>query len=217
MRSLDEVLHVAVLVESGLNDCAIARQTGIPRSTVREWRQTRRWAPRTEGPRPVPTAGGCAVCGHHLHRFDALPDTYAYLLGLYLGDGCLSGHRRGVLRLRIVLDARYPEIIRECVEAMRDLLPANRQLVQAKHGENAVEVSTYSKQLVCLFPQHGPGRKHEREIALTAWQQDIATRRPGLLLRGLIHSHPKDLLRLMQPPRHRVAGHEPVEYLGRAA
>jgi hypothetical protein len=111
-----------------------------------------------------------------------------YLLGLYLGDGCLSSHRRGVFRLRVVLDSRYPGIVTECANAMQDLLPANRPGVQLKHDENAVEVWIYSKHLPCLFPQHGPGRKHKRVIQLADWQQQAVERHPHLLLRGLIHS-----------------------------
>lgn len=83
---------------------------------------------------------------------------------------------------------RYPGIIGECVSAMAEVLPNNRQLVQQIRGSGAVEVNTHSKQLRCLFPQHAPGRKHERRIVLTDWQQDIVARHPGLLLRGLIHS-----------------------------
>jgi hypothetical protein len=30
------------------------------------------------------------------------------------------------------------------------------------------EVASYSKHWICLFPQHGPGRKHDRRIELTA-------------------------------------------------
>jgi hypothetical protein len=111
----------------------------------------------------------------------------------------LSEHLRRVFRLRIVLDDHYPGIIRECAEAMREVLPSNRQHVQPKHREHAGEVSTYSKQLICLFPQHGHGRKHDRRIALTAWQQDITARRPDLLLRGLIHS---DGCRFINTVRH---------------
>lgn len=40
----------------------------------------------------------------------------------------------------------------------------------------------------CLFPQHGPGRKHERRITLAPWQQAIVTREPQGFIRGLIHS-----------------------------
>jgi hypothetical protein len=39
-----------------------------------------------------------------------------------------------------------------------------------------------------LFPQHGPGRKHERRIVLTRWQRDITAAHPRELVRGLIHS-----------------------------
>lgn len=40
----------------------------------------------------------------------------------------------------------------------------------------------------CLFPQHGPGRKHERPILLEEWQAQIVTAFPGDFLRGLFHS-----------------------------
>jgi hypothetical protein len=49
-------------------------------------------------------------------------------------------------------------------------------------------VGSYSKHWICLFPQHGPGRKHERTIQLTAWQQELIDRDPRLLLEGLLHS-----------------------------
>jgi hypothetical protein len=40
----------------------------------------------------------------------------------------------------------------------------------------------------CLFPQHGPGRKHDRTIVLDQWQQRIVEAHPGPFLRGLFHS-----------------------------
>jgi hypothetical protein len=40
----------------------------------------------------------------------------------------------------------------------------------------------------CLFPQHGPGRKHTRTIALVSWQQAIVIAHPGSFARGLFHS-----------------------------
>ena len=40
----------------------------------------------------------------------------------------------------------------------------------------------------CVFPQHGPGRKHTRVIKFADWQQDVADAHPAQLLRGLIHS-----------------------------
>jgi hypothetical protein len=40
----------------------------------------------------------------------------------------------------------------------------------------------------CLFPQHGPGRKHERSIVLANWQEDVVLDFPADFLRGLFHS-----------------------------
>src|SRR3546814_15577428 len=38
------------------------------------------------------------------------------------------------------------------------------------------------------FPQHGPGRKHERPIVLEPWQVGIVEAHPAAFLRGLFHS-----------------------------
>jgi hypothetical protein len=50
------------------------------------------------------------------------------------------------------------------------------------------DVQAYSAHWPCLFPQHGPGKKHERPIVLEPWQQEIVRAHPGRLLRGLFHS-----------------------------
>ena len=90
-------------------------------------------------------------------------------------------------RLRIALDRKYPAIVDECAAAMQAVVPWNRVHCQLT-PKNYVEVHAYSKCWPCLFPQHGPGKKHERKIFLADWQQEIADLRPQLLIRGLIHS-----------------------------
>jgi hypothetical protein len=111
---------------------------------------------------------------------------YAYLLGLYLGDGCISTQREGLYRLRISLDLRYPTIIDECEAAMAQVLPNKVGRVPAP---GCAVVNAYSRHWVCLFPQHAAGLKHLRPIELTPWQERIALEaHPRLLLRGLIHS-----------------------------
>jgi hypothetical protein len=129
----------------------------------------------------------CRRCGHQEHDFDALPWDYVYLLELYLGDGCVSSGPRGVFKLRIVLDVKYPGIIAEAQRAIGKVMPRNKVTVQAKPG-NCVEIYSYSKSWPCLFPQHGPGRKHDRHIALEAWQARLVDQWPEALLRGLIQS-----------------------------
>jgi hypothetical protein len=185
VRPVEQLREVHALWEQGLNDCEIARRTGIPRTTVGMWRR----AGRVSAGRAGPTGRSCPRCGHPEHDVDALPAAaYAYLLGLYLGDGHVVGNRKGVFRLRVFLDARYPGIIDECQAAMEATLPGQRADVRLQRHANCVVVSMFSKQWPCLFPQHGPGRKHERAIVLAAWQQRIVEEQTGALLRGLIHS-----------------------------
>jgi hypothetical protein len=118
-----------------------------------------------------------------------------YLLGLYLGDGCISAHRRNVFRLRVFLDLRYPLIVEECAKSMCAVVPKSKvnrlerfSTLAPSDFPSHVEVSSFSKAWPCLFPQHGPGKKHERRIVLTDWQSQLVDRRPEQLVRGLIHS-----------------------------
>jgi hypothetical protein len=181
------VTHSPELVEqalqlraSGRPGTQIARDLGVPRGTVRDW-----LAGRT--PRAARIGPTCPLCGEAAHRFERLPDAYVYLLGLYLGDGCISAHPRGVFRLRVVLDAAYPSIIDQAAEAIRHVRPRNA-VGRRRREYNDIEVSSYSKAWPCLLPQHGPGKKHERRIVLQPWQRDLARHAPHLLVRGLIHS-----------------------------
>jgi hypothetical protein len=130
----------------------------------------------------------CSVCGGELHPFAALPtDTYSYLLGVYLGDGWLA--RNGSSwTLRITLDAAYPEIVAEVAEAMGIITGKRQIFVRPHHSERCVEVSITWRPWLCLFPQHGPGRKHHRKIALADWQRSIVDDAPKPFLRGLIQT-----------------------------
>ena len=51
-----------------------------------------------------------------------------------------------------------------------------------------MEVKSTSKHWPCLFPQHGPGKKHTRKIELELWQSTIVREYPGEFARGLFHS-----------------------------
>lgn len=166
---------VRVLHGQGLNASEIARQTGVPRSTLRHW------IGGTKRP-PTPRWTSCPRCNFEAELDDA---AYVYLLGLYLGDGCISRQPKDVWRLRIFQTAKYVDHIEECSVAMHAVLP-NSVLVQQRQG--CVEIGSSSKHWPCLFPQTGPGRKHERPIVLAPWQQWHVERYPKLLLRGLVQS-----------------------------
>ena len=172
---------MADLHRAGLNDCAISRATGIPRSTVRMWRTGLVPSSRRL------TQGACELCSGVPHP--RVPSRqYSYLLGQYLGDGSITLMHRNVYLLRIFTDARYPGIIEECAEAMSAVLPRNKVTVRPAHEAAMMVISSYSKHWPCFFPQYGPGMKHTRKIRLSNWQVAIAQAHPEALLRGLIHS-----------------------------
>jgi hypothetical protein len=160
------------LVAQGRSLNSVSRETGISRAAIRSWQDRLEPLPRT----PLPGAG-----------LPADECAYAYLLGLYLGDGCLSGHPRGTgYYLRIACADSWPGLIDACETAMRTVNPAGRAYrIQA---QGYVSVVSYSRHWPHFFPQHGPGKKHERPIVLEPWQQAIVGARPWEFIRGLVHS-----------------------------
>ncbi len=169
--------RATALHATGLTFSEVSRATGVSRSSIRQW--TTRITPS-----PLMTAE-CPLTSGTLAT-DRPPADYSYLLGLYLGDGCLSEGRRAVFALRIACGDAWPGLIDECARAIGAVMPSNGVSRVAAPGYTSV-VST-SKHWPCLFPQHGPGKKHERGIALAPWQQAIVDAYPWELLRGLIHS-----------------------------
>lgn len=106
MRPAEDVDRVVSLVAAGVSDREVSRITGIPRTTVRDWRH---------------------------------------------------GVREDTMRRR----------------TSRGRCPG------------AHDVSMYSKRWVCLFPQHGAGRKHERPIRLEPWQEQFVAQDAEGFVRGL--------------------------------
>jgi hypothetical protein len=156
-----------------MSDYEVARQLGLPRSTIENWRKN---GPPTGRPR-----------GRAARQVELPTDhtAYAYLLGMYLGDGWLS-HYESTSALSFALDAQYPEVIEECARAMETCSPATVRRLPERRG--SVRLYTYARNWQELFPQHGPGRKHLRKIELVDWQQEITHCYTREFIRGLIHS-----------------------------
>ncbi|MFJ3923625.1 helix-turn-helix domain-containing protein [Streptomyces sp. NPDC090022] len=179
-HSLEVRQTALTLLRNGTRNAEVARRLKVPVGTISYWKHTDR-AKR----------GECAAARNpECPRCDGSPlDTqaYAYLLGLYLGDGHIShyaGHR--VPSLRITCGDKWPGLMDAAEQAMRRVFPYNLVCRVRKVGCHDVKVS--SKHLECAFPQHGPGRKHERPIVLEPWQQEIVDEYPWEFIRGLIHS-----------------------------
>lgn len=111
---------------------------------------------------------------------------YAYLLGMYLGDGWVGRIARS-WTLKVTLDASYAGIVRECVAAMAAVAPRRVTALLRSEGSTVV-LGSCGSGWPCLFPQHGPGKKHERKIELLDWQCSITRQYTPEFIRGLIHS-----------------------------
>jgi hypothetical protein len=181
------------LYATGLTAADVARKMGLPWGTVAHWcrgdrrSETKQYARQVECPRCT----GAALDEEH----------YAYLLGQYLGDGHITTSRRNVHSFSIFCADAWPGVRAEAAAALSAVLPASK--VSSVQRIGCAEVKSYSTHWACLFPQHGPGMRHTRTIALEKWQQEIVDAHPGPFLRGLFHS---DGCRMTNWTRRRVAG-----------
>lgn len=81
---------------------------------------------------------------------------------------------------------RVAGLIQLCREAIAKVRPDIGVFALQKEGYTMV--TSYYRHWPYLFPQHGPGVKHKREIALEPWQLDIVDAHPWEFIRGLVHS-----------------------------
>lgn len=169
--------QAVALMRQGAPNRLVAEHLNIPRGTVGWWRSEDRKArgERYEQPTDCPNCTG--------REFDEI--AYAYLLGLYLGDGHIVSKTKQH-HLSIFCNATQTGLIAAAEEAMRKVMPLPN--VSQRHKTGCVEVKSYTRHWTCMFPQHGPGKKHERPIVLEPWQQGIVDAHPWEFVRGLIHS-----------------------------
>lgn len=176
-----DVRHEALArLRAGAKNSDVARALNVPSGTVGYWLHMDR---SRRGECPGTNDRKCPRC----HGRDLDAAAYSYLLALYLGDGHIiqySAHR--VPSLMIACDNAWPGLMDACEAAMRAVFPDNSVCRVSRTGCHNVKL--YSQHLWCLFPQHGPGKKHERPIVLEAWQQRIVADHPWEFLRGLVHS-----------------------------
>lgn len=173
------VANALALVRAGWTFASVSRALGMDRATIRAWLAM-------DGKRPRREPDPCPACSST--HTDIPAKQYSYLLGQYLGDGMLSRYTNGVYRLRLACATAWPGVMAECVIAMRAIRPNNIVSVHPHPTSKVAEVGSYSKHWICFFPQHGPGAKCHRRIALEPWQEVIVASEPGSFLRGLFHS-----------------------------
>jgi len=109
-----------VVMQSGMSLRGISVSTGISRATLRDWREHPEIG--------VSLSATCPRCAANPTLPEPQAD-YAYLLGLYLGDGCISlagARAKKVWKLRIACAGAWPGLRRECERATRSVRPGTR-------------------------------------------------------------------------------------------
>lgn len=174
-------VDLALLLSSlGVLDRENAQICGVSIRAIRHWRTGDRRGRAGAGRREVPRCPRCDDC-----RLDE--PAYSYLLGLYLGDGHIVRTAKSYV-LTIACSDRWPGLLGAAQQATKSVMPSSSVFRRSRRGVACTYVMSVSKHWPCLFPQHGPGRKHERNIWLKLWQQEIVTKYPGDFVRGLFHS-----------------------------
>lgn len=190
VHARSEVASVLRRSAEGAGASQISRELGIPRRTVGDWLAG-----------SLPTFERRA--GRSPASFVLTPEqhsAYAYVLGMYLGDGDISPAVRS-FRLRVSLDSRYPRIVAETATAIRRMFPDQAVGTYRHPTWNMVRVSSYSRHWPELLPQHARGPKHLRSIELRKWQMEITRAHARELVRGLIHSDGCRFIARQKAPR----------------
>ena len=161
IRSDETVASALAASDAGMSDAQNADIHGVAIKTIRRWRRLYQRRGQARGQAhtrvPCPRCAGSALDG----------SGYAELLGWYLGDGHITQGRREVWNLHIVNDEKYVEANARLLDLMRRVKPRGRPHV--RYAPGCVITTMSWKHWLCLFPQHGPGRKHERRIELEPW------------------------------------------------
>lgn len=107
---------------------------------------------------------------------------YSFILGLYLGDGCITenGRNNTSYKLRIAQDNKYPKVINIIQSQLSEFFGKECKLVDCK---GCTHITIYDKYLPHYFPQHGKGFKHDRNVKLTQFQIENIDHRE--LMKGL--------------------------------
>ncbi len=164
------------LVGQGISDRAIATETGVGYWTARRWR--------------VAVAPPQAVLRRRTADAWSVPDDAVYIATCWASISVmepLASSRRmggafGSLPIVDTSRSRRRSSRRWKRRSLADMLGFERGWAKARSSASPTPA------IPRAFPQHGPGRKHDRAIALADWQLALTHANPAALIRGLIHS-----------------------------
>lgn len=184
--SLSQVKEIHQLKENGRNNSQISRELKIDRSIVRKYVNLTMEQVK-DSFNKIPSATDIPIDPIAYSDIEKL--SYAYILGMYFGDGVISKLAR-TYKIRIYLNSLtdIKEQQRTLTTLNRVLLNRNKIGIYKQKFANCVEIIASSTQLPHLFPQHGAGKKYNRPIELVEWQENILENYSEYFLAGLFDS-----------------------------
>lgn len=114
---------------------------------------------------------------------------YSYILGFYLGDGCVYQTRETSQSktLMIANQASFVEMNNLITHSLQLLFPNKTIKHYYRKNSDCVNIKVHAMSLDELFLS-GKGVKHTRKIELKEWQDNICKQYPKDFIKGLIES-----------------------------
>ena len=146
--------------KNGVNKSTLSNKYNIPRGTIKYWIDNRDtiFISKTSD----------KDISLIIEEIKNNKELYNYILGLYLGDGCISPQKMSY-KLRITQDNKYPNSVNEIKNLLNSFFKNNVFVCIPK---GCTVIAIYDKNLPLYFPQHGVGKKHDREIILSDYQRE---------------------------------------------
>lgn len=182
MRTFEEYRKILYLFESGNNKATISKITNIPYWTIRDCIvrfKNLQTLNQIINKQNYDRLNFLERIKYPANKSDfVLRQAYAYILGIYLGDGCitLQDEKKKIYRLRITCDAKYPNIINQISDSLKLIMPANKIGFIKRYYQghlSCIDISCYSKLWSDIFSFYRVGRKHTYSIELENWHKEV--------------------------------------------
>ena len=167
------------LWEDGKNKSQIEKILNIPRKTIGRWIN----------------ASSTLDKSNKIIDFDSYLDTpekrkaYSYILAIYLCDGYINNYKTFRAPLIVLYnDSKYVNNTNSWASNLQTIFPTSSINIRKRKQSNCFMVSTYTKKIFDLFPQHGRGAKHTRKLNFADWQLKIIEEFPREFVKGCIES-----------------------------
>ncbi len=184
--SNEQILQIHRLRDDGCNKKQVQRELNIDYCTVRLYWEYDLSQHQARSTSSASLLSQSIIDSSVLTLPTTLIQHYAFLLGCYFGDGYINKQGPYTWKIRFSLDTKYPYIINEVLSSLRSLYDSG--FVVSIKNSNSVDVSAHSYLLPQHFPHLGVGTKHERDMQLQSWQNDIIAVCPWEFIKGLYYT-----------------------------